>query len=120
MIYILNNKQLGDEIRQISALTLKGIMERSFTDMDEDEIKYFKAHVLDSYLSEKVPIRKAISNLINSFLRIGGIESWPDILRILAANLDSDMASGMSLETLNIIIEDSGPIIEEKYSEVYY
>ena len=43
---------------------------------------------------------------------------WPEILGILYNNLDSDLGVAMSLETLILVIEDSGNLIDEKYTKV--
>ncbi len=93
-------------------------MERQFHQLDEDELKYFKENIGKCYLDNQPMIRKAISNLVNTFIRIGGIEIWPEILNILYENLNNDIGVNMSLETLNIIIEDSGNVLEEKYKNV--
>jgi hypothetical protein len=93
-------------------------MERSFTNLAEEAIEYFKKNILKSYLHENMTIRKTISNLINTFIRHGGTEMWPEILDFLYENLDSDISVGMSLETINIIIEDSGSYIETKHENV--
>jgi hypothetical protein len=93
-------------------------MERSFVSLPEDAIEYFKKDILKCYLHENSIIRKTISNLINTFIRHGGTEIWPEILDFLYKNLDSDIGVGMSLETLNIIIEDSGSYIEDKHNKV--
>lgn len=95
-------------------------MERQFHELDEDELKYFKENIAKCYLDSQPVIRKAISNLVNTFIRVGGIEMWPNILNIIYENLDSDVGVNMSLETLNIILEDSGNIIEEKYKNVKF
>jgi hypothetical protein len=92
-------------------------MERSFVTLTENSIDYFKAHILECYLDTNPTIRRTISNLINTFLRHGGMEMWPEILKFLVNHLDSNVGVEMSLETLNIIIEDSGSYLEENYSE---
>jgi hypothetical protein len=92
-------------------------MERSFANLTENTIEYFKANILECYLDNIPTIRRTISNLINTFLRHGGMEMWPEILKFLVNHLDSNMGVEMSLETLNIIIEDSGTYLEENYSE---
>ena len=105
-------------IRQIAGLTLKGILERQFHELSQEHLDYFKRNILKCYLHVKAPIRKTISNLINTFLTNGGLQMWPEILQILFNNLDSDLAAITSLETLIILIEDSGSLIEEKYKKV--
>jgi hypothetical protein len=45
------------------------------------------------------------------------MEIWPEILNFLLKSLDSEIGVGMSLETLNIIIEDSGSYLEEKFEK---
>ena len=44
------------------------------------------------------------------------MEMWPEILNFLLQNLESNFGAEMSLETLNIIIEDSGNYLEEKFA----
>ncbi len=116
-MYILNSEEFKIEIRQIAGLSLKGIMERSFADWTDKTMEYFKRHILECYLDKNPTIRRTISNLINTFLRHGGMEMWPEILEFLLNNLDTNLGVEMSLETLNIIIEDSGSYIEENYSQ---
>jgi hypothetical protein len=93
-------------------------MDKAFVSISEDAILYFKNNVLASYLDQNITIRKTISNLINTFIRHGGMEAWPELLEFLFVNLDSDVSVSMSLETINIIIEDSGSLLEQKYSKV--
>ena len=93
-------------------------MERSIGELSNEQIQYFKQNVFRSYLDSNINIRKTISNLINTFLRVAGLDMWPEILEILYNNLNHELGVEMCLETLNIIIEDSGPIIEEKYRHV--
>ncbi len=111
LIYILNNEDFDENTRQISALTLKGIMERQFNELEEEELNYFKKNILRSYLDKRPSIRRAISNLVNTYLRNGGIESWPEILEILYESLNNDVGVDMSLETLIMIFEDSGHLM---------
>ena len=118
LLYILNCRDFNSDIRRISGLTLKGVLERSFNDLDEEEIEYFKQNVLNCYSDPNQQIRKTISNLVNNFLKLGGIEIWPQILELLYVNLDSEVASEMSLEIIVILIEDSGSFIQERCSEV--
>jgi hypothetical protein len=116
----MNKSDIEIDIRQIAGLTLKGIMERSFLSLPEESIDYFKDNILTCYLDSNNVIRKTISNLINTFIRHGGTEMWPEILSFLNQNLDTDLGVGMSLETINIIIEDSGQYIEDKHNNVNF
>jgi hypothetical protein len=116
LIHILNSEDQDVEVRQIAGLSLKGMMERSFVNLTEDAIEYFKVNILKCYLHNNPIIKKTISNLINTFLRHGGMEMWPEILYFLMDNLNSNSGVEISLETLNIIIEDSGSYLEENYS----
>jgi hypothetical protein len=93
-------------------------MERSFMGLTEEAVEYFKENILNCYLHDNINIRKTISNLINTFIRHGGTEMWPEILDFLYKNLDSDTSVGMSLETINLLVEDSGSYIENKHNSV--
>ena len=103
LVYILNNEDLEDGVRQISGLTLKGIMERQFQELNEEDREFFKKNILKCY-HKKAAIRKTISNLINTFLRVGGLQMWQEILEILFEFLNNDVGVAMSLETLIIVI----------------
>ncbi len=71
-----------------------------------------------SYNSPSICIRNTISSLINAFLRNVGVVSWPNILQFLYNALDTRETVEMALETLIMIFEDSGELIEEKFKEV--
>ena len=118
LVYILNNEDLEDGVRQISGLTLKGIMERQFQELNEEDREFFKKNILKCYLHKKAAMRKTISNLINTFLRVGGLQMWQEILEILFEFLNNDVGVAMSLETLVIVIEDFGNVIQEKHYKV--
>ncbi len=117
-MFILNNQDIELGVRQISGLTLKSVLERRFYDLNTEEIEYFKQNICKSYLDPERVIRKAINSLLNTFIRIGGIEMWPEIINILLNNLDNDVGATMSLETIIILIEDYGNVLEEKYTSV--
>jgi len=108
---------MGQDVRQVAGLTLKAMMERNFVNLTEESIEYFKENILRCYLDKNQTIRKTIANLINTFIRLGGMEIWPEILNFLLKNLESELGVGMSLETLNIIIEDSGSYLEDKFEK---
>jgi hypothetical protein len=114
----MNDKKIDENIRNISGLTLKGIMERQFNDLEEAEILYFKKNVFKSYLDKCPTIRRTISNLLNAYIRNGGVESWPELLEILNENLNEEIAVEVSLETLIMIFEDSGHLLENNYKDV--
>lgn len=115
LVFILNSEEESLEVRQVAGLTLKGIMERSFMTLDENVIDYFKDNILTHYLHQNQIVRKTISNLINTFIRLGGTEMWPEILNFVVINLNTSLGVEMSLETLNIVIEDSGSYLEDKH-----
>lgn len=94
------------------------MLERSFKELSEQEIEYFKENIFKCYLDNRVNIRKTISNLINTFIQTGGIDAWPQVFDILYLNLNDDIGVSMSLETINFILEDSGSVIELKFKEV--
>lgn len=90
-------------------------MERSFTNFNDENIEYFKNKILEIYFDSNVIIKKTISNLINTFIRLGGIDLWPELLDFLINNLNNNDANcETSMETIQIILEDSGAYIEDK------
>jgi len=120
LIFIFSCKDIPVEIRQKSGLTLKGIMERSFSNFNEDNISYFKKKIIENYSDANNTIKKITSILINSFISLDGIDQWQDLINFLMSNLADVKNYEMSMETLQIILEDSGSYIEEKYLSVIF
>jgi hypothetical protein len=115
---LFNDEGLELEIRQVSGLTLKTILEKDFN-LTDDCKDYIKTNILKNFLSQNDKIRKTISIIINVFIKQGGIENWPEILEYLYRNLETDRGAEISLKTYNIIIEDSGHLLDKKYSQVF-
>ena len=120
LVFIFTHSEIGSEIRQYAGLILKGLMERSFVNFTEDNIEYFKNKILEVYAEQNNIIKKTLSNLINTFIRHGGIEIWPELLNLLMVNLDNELNYEISIETIQILIEDSGSYIEDKFLVVNY
>lgn len=93
-------------------------MERSFSSFNEQNISYFKDKILQSYSDSNQQIKKITSILINTFLTLDGVEHWEDLLNFLLMNLSKANNYIMSMETIQIILEDSGSYLEEKYTSV--
>ena len=55
---------------------------------------------------------------MNTYVKQDSFENWPELLDFLLKNLETEKGSEMSLETINIIIEDSGNLLETKYKKV--
>lgn len=113
-MFIFAHSEIKNDIRQIAGLTLKGIMERSFSQICDDNIEYFKTKILEVYNESNNIIKRTISILINTYVRLGGIEIWPGLLEFLITNLENESNYESSLETIQIIVEDSGAYIEDK------
>ena len=118
LMFIFACKEIPVEIRQKSGLTLKGIMERSFSKFNEVDISYFKIKILENYSDENNTIKRITSILINTFITLDGVEQWQDLINFLIYNLSNPKNYEMSMETIQIILEDSGSYIEEKYLSV--
>ena len=114
----MNNNNLEVKIRQASGLSLKGLLERSFDQINEETLDFFKENILKCYSDESEIVRKTVTNLINTFISQGEIAVWPEILDFLESSLNNDKYAEMSLETLMIIIEDSGIYLEENHTDV--
>ena len=117
LIYILNSPSQPNELRCLAGTTLKGQMEVNIQSFTNETIEYFKTSMLSCYFDRDVSIRKNITNLINTFIRHCGIDIWPELLELLEENINKKEGNEMSLETLNIILEDSPNIVEEKFSK---
>ena len=95
-------------------------MEKSFSNFNEDNISYFKKKIIENYSDANNTIKKITSILINSFISLDGIDQWQDLINFLMSNLADVKNYEMSMETLQIILEDSGSYIEEKYLSVIF
>ena len=119
MVFLLNEEKVDLDIRQISGLTLKSIMEKDFSTISEESLTFFRENVLKNYLHENLKIRKTISIIVNTYVKQDGLERWPELLEFLYSNLETDTGAEMSLETINIVIEDSGSVLEAKFEKVF-
>ena len=118
LVYILNEESFELDIRQISGLTLKSIMEKDFSSISEDSLSYLRENILRHYLHDNNRIRKTISIIINTYIKQSGLENWPELLDFLYNKLESDRGVEISLETINLITEDSGSLLEQKFEKV--
>jgi hypothetical protein len=57
---------------------------------------------------------------VNTYIKQDGLQNWCQLLDFLYKNLETDKGAEMSLETINIIIEDSGNLLEQNFEKVYY
>ncbi len=111
---------MKNEIRQYAGLILKGFMERSFAELTDENIEYFIVKVKEIYSEANIIIKKTCSNLINTFVRLGGFDLWPKLLNFLLENLKIDTNYESTMDTIQIIIEDSGMYLENRNSNVNY
>lgn len=102
----------------MSGLTLKSILEKDFSSIVEESSSYIRSNILRHYLDENSKIRNTISIIVNTLIKQDGFENWPDLLNFLYSHLESERGAEMSLETINIIIEDSGNLLEERNDKV--
>ncbi len=114
----MNEESFELDIRQISGLTLKSIMEKDFSSISEDSLSYLRENILRHYLHDNNRIRKTISIIINTYIKQSGLENWPELLDFLYNKLESDRGVEISLETINLITEDSGSLLEQKFEKV--
>ena len=95
-------------------------MEKDFSSIIDENAQYVKENILKFYLDDNNKIRKTISIVINTYIKQDGLQNWPELLDFLFNNLGTERGAEMSLETINIIIEDSGLLLEEKFGKVFY
>jgi hypothetical protein len=93
-------------------------MEKDFSSISEDSLSYLRQNILKNYLHDNCRIRKTISIIINTYIKQSGLENWPDLLDFLYNKLENDRGAEMSLETINLITEDSGSLLEQKFDKV--
>lgn len=116
LIYILNSTSQSKEIRNLAGTVFKSQLEINSRILTEDVISYFKANIISCFFDIDYQIRKTVSNLINTFIRHFGMDAWPEVLSLIEENLDKKEGNEISIETLNIILEDCQGEIDEQFS----
>lgn len=113
LIYIFTSPENTLKVRQLSGLTLKEYMDKNFSKFSNENISYFKQKILENYSSENTITGKLTSLLINTFISLNGVENWPNLFIFLISNTNLNSKNyEMSLETIQIILEDYGSVIE--------
>jgi len=120
LIFIFIHSEIKIEIRQYAGLILKGIMERQYSQLNDENIEYFKFEILKNFYDPNKIIQRTTSNLINTFVRLGGIDLWTELFDFLMNNINLESNYNASIETIQAIIEDSGAYIEEKKMNVFF
>ena len=115
MVFILNGEAFHIDIRQMSGLTLKSLLERNFKLISQEDLNYLKQNILSNYLHSNQKIRTTVSIIINTFIKQGGLEIWPELLIHLENSLNSDYGAETALETFHLVIEDSGELLQNKF-----
>jgi len=93
-------------------------MERSFNNFNDNNLKYLKQKLMENYSTSNSIISRTNSILVNTFIRLGGIDLWPDLLEFLINKLNFEEEFESSLESIHLIVEDCGTFIEDKNSDV--
>lgn len=117
-MFIFIHREVSVEIRQKAGLTLKGLMERSSGNLSEENISFFRQKILENFFDVNNTIKKITSILINCYINLFGIDQWQDLISFLIQNLSNANYYEISMETIQIILEDSGSYIEENYFDV--
>ena len=117
LIYVLNSTSQSNDIRNLAGTVLKSQLELNSRFLSEEVIAFFKANIISCFFDKDFQIRKIVSNLINTFIRHFGMDAWPEVLSLIEENLDKKEGNEISIETLNIILEDCQGEIDEQFSE---
>ena len=96
-MFIFSSKDIPIEIRQKSGLTLKGIMERSFSEFTEENLSYFKNKIFENFSDENNSIKRITSILINSLITLDGIDQWQDLFNFLLSNFSNEKNYEMTM-----------------------
>ncbi len=94
-------------------------MERSFDNFTDENFEYLKNKVFEVYSDANKIIKRTVSNVINTFIRLGGIDLWPKLLELLISKLNKEADYENCMETIKFILEDSGAYVEFKNKNVY-
>jgi len=93
-------------------------MERSFDNLTDEHFEFLRSKLIEVYSDPNSIIKRTLSNIINTIVRLGGIDLWPKLLELLMSKLNNEADYENCMETIKFILEDSGAYVEFKNKNV--
>ncbi|KAK6117102.1 hypothetical protein DH2020_049147 [Rehmannia glutinosa] len=106
------------EVRQAAGLLLKNNLRSAFETMPPANQQYIKSELLPCMGAADRHIRSTAGTIISTFVQIGGVAGWPELLHALVKCLDSNDANHMegAMDALSKICEDVPQLLDSDIS----
>ncbi|KAK4486439.1 hypothetical protein RD792_009117 [Penstemon davidsonii] len=102
------------EVRQTAGLLLKNNLRSAFKTMPAANNQYIKSVLLPCLGAADRHIRSTAGTIISTFVQIGGVVGWPELLHTLVKCLDSNDVNHMegAMDALSKICEDVPQVLD--------
>ncbi|KAL0329731.1 UNVERIFIED_CONTAM: Transportin-1 [Sesamum radiatum] len=102
------------EVRQAAGLLLKNNLRTALKTMPPSNQQYIKSELLPCMGAADRQIRSTAGTIISTFVQIGGVGGWPELLHALVKCLDSNDANHMegAMDALSKICEDAPQVLD--------
>ncbi|KAL1569023.1 Transportin-1 [Salvia divinorum] len=106
------------EVRQAAGLLLKNNLRSALKTMPPANQQYIKLELLPCVGAADKQIRSTAGTIISTFVQIGGVAEWPELLHALVKCLDSNDVNHMegSMDALSKICEDVPQVLDSDIS----
>ncbi|XP_073027371.1 transportin-1-like isoform X2 [Primulina eburnea] len=102
------------EIRQAAGLLLKNNLRSALKTMPPTNQQYLKSELLPCIGAADRQIRSTAGTIISTFVQIGGVAGWPELLHALVKCLDSNDVNHIegAMDALSKICEDAPHVLD--------
>ncbi|EPS73595.1 hypothetical protein M569_01158, partial [Genlisea aurea] len=102
------------EVRQAAGLLLKNNIRSAYESMHSASLKYIKTELLPCMGAADRQIRSTAGTIVSTFVQIGGVSTWLDLLHALVKCLDSNDINHVegAMDALAKICEDSPQVLD--------
>ncbi|KAG6399270.1 hypothetical protein SASPL_140746 [Salvia splendens] len=106
------------EVRQAAGLLLKNNLRSALKTMPPTNQQYIKLELLPCVGAADKQIRSTAGTIISTFVQIGGVAEWPELLHALVKCLDSNDVNHMegAMDALSKICEDVPQVLDSDIS----
>lgn len=102
------------EIRQAAGLLLKNNLKSALKTMPPTNQQYLKSELLPCIGAADRQIRSTAGTIVSTFVQIGGVAGWPELLHALMKYLDSNDVNHVegAMDALSKICEDAPQVLD--------
>ncbi|KAG8374854.1 hypothetical protein BUALT_Bualt10G0038900 [Buddleja alternifolia] len=106
------------EVRQAAGLLLKNNLRSALKTMPSANQQYIKSELLPCMGATDRQIRSTAGTIISTFVQIGGVAEWPELLHALVKCLDSNEVNHMegAMDALSKVCEDAPQLLDSDLS----